>query len=108
MARNHFALERPRKISIVIPGYDGNAQIKAQTQRQANQKARTLKADQVARQEKTAEVVQKAMVDDASAQDDLEQINQATTHSKGQDVMSELMAAFDLPSAGSKASEGGA
>ena len=34
MARNHFAIEKPRKISIAIEGYDAKARIQAQQKKQ--------------------------------------------------------------------------
>lgn len=34
MARNHFAIERPRKISISIQGYDADASTRAQQKKQ--------------------------------------------------------------------------
>jgi len=38
MAKNHFALERPRRINISIPGYDAKALTRQQQERLARQR----------------------------------------------------------------------
>jgi hypothetical protein len=40
MARNHFAIEQPRKISIAIEGYDPRAQSRAQTKKLTEKRRR--------------------------------------------------------------------
>ncbi len=66
MAKAHFAIERPRKITIAIEGYNPRAQAQAQAQKLAEKRRRA------ARQQKRAPVVAAAApapsaADDASA-----------------------------------------
>lgn len=106
MSRNLFALERPRKISIAIPGYDGNALMKAQSQRAAEKKARMVRAEKVARDQRVATAIARAIVDDATALADLEQLNELTRPTVSTEVLSDLMLALELPVAGDRVSKG--
>lgn len=45
MAKNHFALERPRKIMISIPGYDADAATRLQGRIQSDQRKRKKKGE---------------------------------------------------------------
>lgn len=45
MAKNHFALERPRKITISIPGYDADAATRLQGRIQSDQRKRKKKGE---------------------------------------------------------------
>lgn len=53
MAKSHFAIERPRKISISIEGYNAEAQTQAQKRKQ-QERSRRLKrrADAAAKQQR--------------------------------------------------------
>jgi len=46
MARNHFAIERPRKISIAIQGYDADASARAQQKKQQERAQRQKRQQQ--------------------------------------------------------------
>jgi len=45
MAKNHFALERPRRIKISIPGYDADAATRLQGRIQNDQRKRKKKGE---------------------------------------------------------------
>ena len=45
MAKNHFALERPRRIKISIPGYDADAATRLQGRIQSDQRKRKKKGE---------------------------------------------------------------
>lgn len=96
MARNHFDIERPRRISIAIAGYDGAASSKARDERRAKEKARKQRATVVAQQTRIEKAVKEATVAGAQAHADLEQINQLCTSRKQAHDMSALMDAFHL------------
>lgn len=96
MARNHFDIERPRRISIAIAGYDGAASSKARDERRAKEKARKQRAMVVAQQTRIEKAVKEATVAGAQAHADLEQINQLCTSRKQAHDMSALMDAFHL------------
>lgn len=96
MARNHFDIERPRRICISIAGYDGAASSKARDERKAKEKARKQRATVVAQQMRVEKAVKEATVAGAQAHADLEQINQLCTSRKQAQDMSALMAAFHL------------
>lgn len=96
MARNHFDIERPRRISISIAGYDGAASSKARDDRRAKEKARKQRATVVAQKTRVEQAVEKATVVGATAQTHLEQINGMCTSRKHVQDMNALMAAFCL------------
>ena len=53
MAKTHFAIERPRKISISIEGYNAEAQTQAQKRKQQERTRRlSRKADAAAKQQR--------------------------------------------------------
>lgn len=107
MSRNNFALERPRKISITIPGYDGSALLKAQNQRRTEKKMRVERAANAARDQRVATAITKAIVDDATAVAELEQHNKQAQASAGKDVLHDLMLAFELPITAPEQKQGG-
>lgn len=107
MSRNNFALERPRKISIAIPGYDGSALLKAQNQRRTEKKVRVERAAKAAREQRVATAITMAIVDDATAVAELEQHNKQAQASVGADVLRDLMLAFELPITAPEHMQGG-
>lgn len=94
MARNHFDIERPRRINIAIAGYDGAASSKARDERRAKEKARKQRATVAAQQMRVEEAVTKATVAGAKAEADLEQFNRLSTSRKHVQDMNALLAAF--------------
>lgn len=105
MSRNLFALERPRRISIAIPGYDGIALMKAKAQRAAGKKARLLRTEVTSSDQLGVTANTKAVIDDETASVELEQLNQLTSSILSKSVMTDLMLAFELPIAGVTASK---
>lgn len=98
MSRNHFDIERPRKISIAINGYDGAAQAKDREKRRREQVAKVQRAADKAREKRMTEVVNQATVDDKRAELDLEQFANSDASSDQAKVMAALLEAFE-PSA---------
>lgn len=107
MSRNHFALERPRKISIAIPGYDGSALLKEQNRRRSEKKVRAERAAKAEREQRVTTAITKAIVDDATAFAELEQPNKQAQTSVGADVLCDLMLAFELPITATAQQQGG-
>lgn len=66
MAKAHFAIERPRKITIAIEGYNPRAQAQAQAQKLAEKRRRAARQQKRAPVEAAAAPAPSA-ADDASA-----------------------------------------
>jgi len=68
MAKDHFAIERPRKISISIQGYDARSRVTEQRKKQ-DERAKRLKRKQ---KREPVPVAEESPVSLATADDDAE------------------------------------
>lgn len=104
MAKSHFAIERPRKISISIDGYNAQAQTLAQQRKQQDRRRRIRrKTDAAAKRQRvehpeSAQPSPAALPEPAQRQhdsEDIEALNRAAaTQPLTDDVERELLAAF--------------
>lgn len=105
MARSHFAIERPRKISISIEGYNAEAQTQAQKRKQQERSRRLKrKADAATKQHHQEHpeaapplqlVAQPSQARSSDVVEELEALNRAAAGNPlGRDVEAEVRAAF--------------
>lgn len=89
MSRNHFDIQRPRKIIIDIPGYDGDAITRKQKQKRRDRKARSEKQERELKARQEYAIKKDRLREAKDFVDDIDSLNNSIHRTDFDEVLSE-------------------